>query len=266
MLRRGPIRSVRSQTPAGASRPGLFLLLVVLLTLPLWAIGFWIDIRFLPGLPLAALAVACPALVALGLTARTGGRAAARRLLARTLDAPRAGWRLVGVTLINPLLFGAAFAVARLGGTTLPLPDLSLVRTLALFAVFLATALLEEIGWTGYLLAPLRARFGTAGAALLLGLFISAWHYPALIEADRSVDWIAWWTLWSVAARCIQVQMHDWAGGSLFAVAQYHAMSNLCWQLYPVGGSFFDPRISGLITLGAVVVFALAMRRRDAAP
>ena len=58
------------------------------------------------------------------------------------------------------------------------------------------------------------------------------------------------------------VWVYNRTGGSVFAVVIYHAVSNLCWQLYPVSGSYFDPKISGLITLG----LALALTCWSAAP
>ena len=30
----------------------------------------------------------------------------------------------------------------------------------------------------------------------------------------------------------------------------FHAMINLCWQLFPIHGSYFDPRLNGLIIIG----------------
>jgi len=37
-------------------------------------------------------------------------------------------------------------------------------------------------------------------------------------------------------------------------VAVFHAMSNLCWQLFPEQGSWFDPRLNG----GLLAVVAAA--------
>ena len=47
------------------------------------------------------------------------------------------------------------------------------------------------------------------------------------------------------------------SGRSVFAAALFHAMINLCWQLFPKNGSFFDPKIFSLITVGfAIIMYA----------
>ena len=125
-------------------------------------------------------------------------------------------------------------------------------------------ALLEELGWTGYALDPLQARYGPRGAGIRLGLFWVAWHFVPLAEAGRGVEWIAWWSAWTLAERVIMVWLYNWTRGSVLAVALYHAMSNLCWQLYPVQGSHFDPRISAVLT--AALAVALSIRRGAGSP
>lgn len=98
---------------------------------------------------------------------------------------------------------------------------------------------------------------------MILGAFWALWHIPALVQAGRSLEWIGWWCLWTLSARVIMVWLYNWAGASVLAVGLYHATSNLCWQLYPVSGSYFDPQISGLITLVLASAIVLSQRRRS---
>jgi membrane protease YdiL (CAAX protease family) len=163
-------------------------------------------------------------------------------------------------------LFGAAFAAAHLLGHDIPNPSPSAGSALALFALFLPTALLEEIGWSGYALAGLQQRMSSIAAALILGASWALWHIPALLQVDRSAEWIAYWCLWTISARIVMVWLYNWSGASVFAVALYHAISNVCWQLYPVSGSHFDPRLSGLITLGAALALTVTQREALCAP
>ncbi|MEZ5957465.1 MAG: CPBP family intramembrane glutamic endopeptidase [Hyphomonadaceae bacterium] len=162
--------------------------------------------------------------------------------------------------LTNPILFGLAFVISRWSGADIPDPVVSPISALALFALFLPAAMLEEVGWSGFALDRLQARFSPVRAALLLGVFWALWHVPTLMQAGRALDWIAWWFLWTVSARLIMVRLYNWAGGSVMAVALYHALSNLCWQLYPISGSYFDPSISGLVTFAAAVIVFLFSR------
>jgi membrane protease YdiL (CAAX protease family) len=248
----------------GTHRPFAYLGLVAVLTVPIWILGLAVKIELLPGLPLAALAVVCPALAASILSFGQGGGRQLRQLLARAFDARKASWRLLLVALINPVLFGLAFLLSRAFGASIPDPQFAAPGALLLLVLFLPTALLEELGWSAYALDDLQARYGPRVAGVLLGLVWAAWHIPALVEQGRPAEWIAWWCLWTVSARIIMVTVYNRTGASVFAVALYHAMSNLCWQLYPVQGSFFDPRISGLVTF-ALAAAVLLLRPRAAA-
>lgn len=247
---------------SGLRQVKLYFGLVIVLTTPFWIVGASNDFQLLPGLPIAAVAVICPALAALSLSGSQGGWPEALRLLGQGLNIRQAGWGLLAVALVNPVLFALAFLAARAFGATLPNPAIGAAEVLVLFALFLPAALLEEIGWTGFALSRLQARLSPLAAGLVLGLFWAAWHIPALLQVGRSFDWILWWCLWIVSARMIMVWVYNRTGGSVFAVVIYHAVSNLCWQLYPVSGSYFDPKISGLITLG----LALALTCWSAAP
>lgn len=231
--------------------------LVIALTAPFWVLGAFVNQDLLPGLPIAALAVVSPALAAVVLSLHDGGRVRLMALLQRAVDVRNVGRWLIPAIVINPILFGLALAVSRLLGADIPDPTFSLVSTAVLFALFLPTAMLEELGWSGYALDRLQAHISPTGAALLLGGFWALWHIPTLVQAGHSWDWIAWWSVWTVSARLVMVWLYNWAGMSVTAVALYHATSNLCWQLYPISGSYFDPRVSGLITLALAAALTL---------
>jgi uncharacterized protein len=235
----------------------LYFGLVIALSAPILALSLAINVEILPGLPIAALAIVCPTLAAAIISQRHGGRGDLRRLLARSVDFRKAGWRLLPVALINPVLFGLAFLASRAFGTHLPDPHVTVLRTLGFAALLLPAALLEEIGWSGFALDHLQALFNPLAASLILGLFWAAWHVPALIQIGRPADWIAWWSLWTVADRIIMVWLYNRTGASVFAVALYHAMLNLCWQLYPVNGSYFDPKLGGLLACALALVLLL---------
>ena len=73
--------------------------------------------------------------------------------------------------------------------------------------------------------------------------------------------WIGWWTLGTVSLRLFMVWLFNKTGGSVFAVAMAHAVSNLCW-LFPIQGSWFDPKLNGLIMGGVALVVILPLIRQ----
>jgi hypothetical protein len=171
-----------------------------------------------------------------------------------------------------PGIMALSYLVMRLAGVPLPLPQFSLLQALALFVGFFIGALAEELGWSGYAIDPLQDRFGALRASLLLGVVWALWHFIPLLEVPRSWTFIAWWSLGTVADRVIIVWLYNNTGRSVFVAAIFHAMINLTWQLFPVNGSFYDPRVTGLITAAVAVVVVIVWgsrtltRRKSALP
>jgi hypothetical protein len=66
-----------------------------------------------------------------------------------------------------------------------------------------------------------------------------------------------------VALRVIIVWLYNNSGKSVFVATLFHALVNLTWQLFPVNGSYYDPRVTGLITAGValLIVFLWGPRR-----
>lgn len=242
--------------------------LTFLLTTPFLVISAASGKQLMPGLPLAALAVVCPAAAALFLAWRRGGLAAGLALLTRTLDVgrikPTMWW--LPILLVLPAVSAASFVILRYTGVGVPDPQIGLLAVVALSAVFLVGGLSEELGWTGFALEPLQARLSALPAAVVVGLVWALWHYPALVEAHRSVEWIAWWTLGTVSLRVFMVWLFNGTGGSVFAVVAVHVVSNLCWQLFPIQGSWFDPRLNGLIIGGVALVLIPSLIRQGREP
>lgn len=230
--------------------PLVFFALVFALSLPFWLLGGLLGGQILPGLPASAVMVICPALAAMILTWREDGADAVGALLRRAVDVGRLrhpGW-VAALVLTSPLIAVAVFLFLRATGAPIPEPRFAMPSILALTALFLVSAVAEELGWTGYALEPLQARWGLLPAGVALGAAWAIWHYPALVQVGRDASWIAWWTLWTVSARVVMTQLYSRSGRSLVGMVLYHAVSNLAWQLFPVQGSWFDPRLFGLAT------------------
>ncbi len=239
--------------------PLTFFLLTFALAIPFWVLGGVIGVPLLPGLPVAALMFVCPALAALFVVRRESGSDSAKALLKRAFDYERItakAW-YAPILLLNPAISVSSYAVLRLtGGTPVPVPEIPILATLALCVVFFIGALGEELGWSGYAIDPMQSRLGALWASLLLGAVWAAFHFVALAQAHRSVEWIAWWSLGTVSARVIMVWLYNHTGKSVFGAALFHAASNVSWQTFPIHGSSFDPRITGLITAIVAVLVA----------
>lgn len=236
----------------------LYFFLTIAFSLPFWLLGALSGLQLLPALPLSSLAVVCPLAAAAMLSYREKGPNGVKDLLKRSFYLGRAeskAWYLPTI-LLMPLTSLAAYGAMRLTGTPLPSLQVPIVRTLGLFLVFIVAGLCEELGWSGYAIDPLQDRFGALAAALVIGVVWAVWHFVPLAEAHRSLEFVMWWTLNTIALRVIIVWLYNNTNRSVFAAALVHAMSDLAWQVFPVNGSLYDPRFSGpiLALVGILVI------------
>jgi uncharacterized protein len=239
--------------------PLTFFVLTFALSIPFWAAGALAAGQLLPALPISALGFLCPAAAAAILVYREQGRAGKAALLKRSFDFKRIekkAW-LVPVIFLEPGIMALSFMVIRLARVSIPLPQFLVWLALALFIVFFIAGMGEELGWSGYITEPLQQRFGALRASLLLGLVWPVWHFIPLLQAHRSWAFIAWWSLGTLASRVIIVWLYNNTGKSVFVAAVFHALINLTWQLFPVSGSYYDPRVTGLIAAVVAIVVVI---------
>ena len=239
-----------------------FFALVFALSIPFWILGFINPIQLLPGLPISALGAFTPALGALILTYKNDRLAGVLQLLQRSFDFKRIKnkiWYFVAL-LINPAIAVLAHGIMRASGESLPNPAPLTFAVFPMVVSFFIAALGEEIGWSGYATEPLQRRWGIIPAGVLLGLVWAVLHLIPLMQVSRSVEWIAWWSLGTISLRVIMSWLYIHSGKSVFAAAVFHAMINLCWQLFPNNGSYYDPRVFGLITLCFAIAIFTAQR------
>jgi membrane protease YdiL (CAAX protease family) len=240
----------------------IFFVLVFVLSIPFWVLGAIHPIPILPGLPISALGAFSPALAALILTYKNKHLSGVLQLLRRSLDYKRITkktWYLA-IVLINPVIAVLAYGIMRAVGKSLPNPAPLTLAIFPVFILFFIAALGEEIGWSGYATEPLQHNWGIIATGILLGLVWAVWHFIPLMQVHRSFEWIAWWSLGTVSLRIIMVWIHTYSGKSVFAATLFHAMINLCWQLFPNNGSYYDPRIFGLIALSFAITIIATQR------
>lgn len=103
---------------------------------------------------------------------------------------------------------------------------------LAALGVLLASffaGLTEELGWMGYAIDRMQQRWSALRASVLLGLVWAGFHLVPLVQHGRSLGWIAWWCLSTVALRVLVVWLYNNTAKSVFAAALFHAMINLSY-------------------------------------
>lgn len=237
-----------------------FFLLVFLLSLPFWLANAFIDLQFAPGVPFSALAIICPVVAASILVYRDAGSPGVAAFWRRAFDCRRIRPRswFLPILLLMPFATAADYLVMAVVDTPPAPPDLHLPAAIMMAAVFFIAGQCEELGWTGYATDALQARHSALTSSLVLGLATAAWHWIPLMQVGRSLEWIAWWTLWIVAIRFIIVWIYNNAGKSVFAAALFHAITNVASLTFY---DHFDPRISGIV-LAAIAAVALAVPLR----
>ena len=115
-----------------------FFVLTLALFTPFWLLGAMNGRELLPGLPMSALATFCPMISALILVYRDSKGAGVLVLLKRAFDFKRIRVKrwYAAILLIMPLAALLPFVVIRLEGVPIPIPNVAIIPTLVLFAVF----------------------------------------------------------------------------------------------------------------------------------
>jgi hypothetical protein len=174
-----------------------------------------------------------PTLAALLLTGLLDGRAGLRDQWRRLLL-----WRVgagyyvfVLCWLVMAKVAGAA-ASSLTGGGPHEMPNLAQWSALPLrflMILFLGGPLVEEIGWRGFALPRLVARYGPGSASLRLGLVWSLWHLPVFLIAgtDQYGQPLLWYTVMVTAYTFLFTWVHEKTGGSLLLALLHHTAINV---------------------------------------
>lgn len=233
----------------------VYFAVVLLLTIPFWIASAVVPARLMPGLSIAALAVVVPTISAC-VVAAAGDRWRSVRRLFASLGA-RGRHELIAALLA----VAVPLAVALLSWTLAEPQDKALLpggQLFALVPIFLIAAVLEEIGWSAFAAARLHYRLGTMLTGIVVGLGWAIWHLPSLVELGHTAEWIAWWSIWTIAQRIIMVRLYIWSGLWIWGPVVFHATSNILWQVAP---DAYDPQVEALTMVAFAVVAAWADRK-----
>jgi uncharacterized protein len=93
----------------------------------------------------------------------------------------------------------------------------------------------EEIGWRGYVLPRLQAKYNALISSLIVGVIWSVWHLPKFmgtgISGERS---FIWFTIAHLALAVLYTWLYSNTRGSLLLVVLFHAAGNTAGMFLPV--------------------------------
>lgn len=216
---------------------------------------------------LILLGAFAPAFVALALTARAEGRAGVRALLDRLFRwRVRARWYVFALGFMAAVKLTTALAHRVVTGAWPRFGDTPWVLLIA--ATVLSTVVGgqsgEELGWRGYALPRLAARFGLGIASLVLGVIWASWHLPLfwLQGADTLGQSFPAYLL-QVTAFSVAIAWLYWrTDGSLLLTMLLHAAINNTKDIIPavprVATNPLLPNASMMTWLGVAVLWVTA--------
>lgn len=182
------------------------------------------------------LGVFAPSLVALALTAHADGGAGVASLLSRTLRwRVQARWYVFAVTYMAAIKLAAALLI-RIATGAWPAFGAEPVYVMAMAIPFSTPVQAgEEIGWRGYALPRLSARFGLAGSSIVLGVIWALWHLPFFFVSgtDKSGQSFPTYLLTVTALSVAMAWLYWRTGGSLLLTMLMHAAINNTKDIVP---------------------------------
>jgi membrane protease YdiL (CAAX protease family) len=195
----------------------------------------------LPGLNITMVMLGAfgPSAAAFLLTYREGRREGVLRLGRRALDF-KIGFRwLAAILLLPPLLAGLALLIDSLR-TGEPLIAPLFAHPFRIVPAFLSTFFLEgpfqeELGWRGYALDRLQARWNPLVSSIVLGTAWGLWHLPLFLMTGVHSYLPLWaFLIWTNSLSVIMTWIYNNTGGNLFTALLFHGMVNLSLELFPL--------------------------------
>jgi membrane protease YdiL (CAAX protease family) len=200
----------------------------------------------IPALPgITVIGTFGPLVAAVILTGQERGRTGVRSLLGRILQ-----WRVApiwyAVALLGPLgitLAAMVLEVVALGGQPpslgtlireLPSSMLTLLINAVYFLIFVTLG--EEVGWRGYALPALQARYSALLASLILGVLWAVWHLPVFFNPDTSYNNLPFFVFlpFIVLVTVLMTWLFNSTGGSVLMAMLFHAVINSADELWKV--------------------------------
>src|SRR4029077_5413333 len=185
---------------------------------------------------LVLLGTIAPSLVAVALTARAQGEAGVGAMLGRILRwRVGAPWYLFAVGYMVAIKLTVALVHRLATGTWPRFGDVPWYLMVAVIPISTWVQAGEEVGWRGYALPRLAARFGLSGASVVLGVIWATWHLPLfyLRGADTYGQSFVTYLLTVIALSVAMAWVYWNTHGSLLLTMLMHAAINNTKDIVP---------------------------------
>src|SRR5688572_1512379 len=121
-------------------------------------------------------------------------------------------------------------------------PSANLALLIIPFFLFDAIANGEEIGWRGYVLPRLQAKYSALAASLILGVIWGVWHIPKFLSHWNTASFA--WIMVDVLAKAVLLTwIYNSTKGSLLLVTLFHASFNTAGVLLPIANTVSDSNL-----------------------
>jgi membrane protease YdiL (CAAX protease family) len=185
---------------------------------------------------LLLLGTFAPSLVALGVTARDHGIPATRALLQRAFVwRVGARWYLFAIGYMPAIKLAVALVHRIATGSWPRFGNEAWYVIVAAIVISTPVQAGEEIGWRGYALPRLAARFGFMRASILLGLIWACWHLPLFFVPGIDVYGQSFpvWALGVTALSVAITWLYAHTNASLLLVMLMHSAVNQTLAIVP---------------------------------
>lgn len=246
----------------------LFFVLAFALTWPLLiaeALGSRGILSFRLPFPFLLFMAYGPTIAALLVTGFNEGRHGIAALLKQFLRWPVGiQWFLIAIFGMAGLFFLGYQISIWLGYAQPPVPELPMSPFLAVPVLFIISLLTngEEVGWRGFALPRLQARYSAFNASLILGMIWALFHLPLFwtVGSTQAGQPMAGFFVSVLAISIVVTWLYNNTGGSLLVVTLFHASANTWSRIIPgidtaqaaVGPVYW--LTAGLMVLSALVI------------
>jgi membrane protease YdiL (CAAX protease family) len=194
----------------------------------------------------------------------------------------RAYWYAVALLTAPTVMIVSMLALSVINSEYLPSITSSPERSSLLMmgiSYGLAAGVLEEIGWTGFVLPLMRSRYGLPATGLIMGFLWGAWHLivnfwgsgdaNGLLATDLLLPALFWSVVILPAYRVLMVWVHDNTGSLLVAMLMHMSLTACMITLNPLDPDLqlvYVVTFGSLLVLFAVIACVKAGRQAHQAP